>query len=345
MTNDKKVLLTGITGFVASHTAIQLLEKGYHVTGTLRDMKRAASIKSIIAKHTSAINNLAFAEADIEDATVWKSLMKDVHYVQHIASPFPKTMPKDENELIVPARNGNINILSAAVECRIKRVVIISSGAAVYYGQPMEKRIGVFNENNWSDENRKDDITPYYKSKTIAEKAAWEFIKKDSTGLELAVVCPSLVLGPLLEEDFSASANVIIKLMNRAMPAIPQIGFEIVDVHSIASLLILAMEKPEAANQRYIGSSGYLNFTDIAQILKNAYPEMKIPSGKLPNWLAHIFSLFDGTLKPILLDLGTERKLNHSKAIKELGWKPIDVKEAVLSSAKSILELGLVKQK
>lgn len=140
MTNDKKVLLTGITGFVGSHTAVQLLEKRYHVIGTLRDMKRAASIKSVIANHTSAIDNLSFAVADLQDAAIWKELMVGVYYVQHIASPFPKTMPKDENELIIPARNGNINILTAATICKVKRVVITSSGAAIQYGKPPERR-------------------------------------------------------------------------------------------------------------------------------------------------------------------------------------------------------------
>jgi len=345
MTNDKKVLLTGITGFVGSHTAVQLLEKGYHVIGTLRDMKRAASIKSVIAKHTSAIDNLSFAVADLQDAAIWKQLMVGVDYVQHIASPFPKTMPKDENELIIPARNGNMNILTAAASCKVKRVVVTSSGAAVQYGKPPERRRGIFDETDWTDENRKDDMAPYYKSKTIAEKAAWDFIKKDNSGLELSVVCPGLVLGSLLEEDFSASANAIVKMMDGSLPAVPKIGYDIVDVRSIASLLILAMEKPQAANQRYIGSAGFLSFSNIAEILKKAYPKMKIPSRKLPNWMVRVFSLFDATLKPVLIDLGAERKMNNSKAIKELGWKPIAVEEAVLSSAASILQFGIVKHK
>lgn len=170
-------------------------------------------------------------------------------------------------------------------------------------------------------------------------------MKTDSSGLELSVVCPGLILGPLLEEDFNASANVVIKLLDGSMPAVPQIGFDMVDVRSITSLLILAMEEPEARNQRYIGSSGYLTFTDIAKILKKAYPKMRIPSRKLPSFMVHILSLFDPTLKAILLDLGTERKMNNSKAVNNLGWKPIKLKEAILSSAESILRLGIVKQK
>lgn len=343
MTNNKKVLLTGITGFVGSHTAIQLLEKGYRVIGTLRTMKRADSIKRIIAQHTSYADRLSFVEADITDEKIWEKLMVGVDYVQHIASPFPKIMPSDENDLIIPARDGNINILSAAAECKVKRVVITSSGAAVQYGQAPEQRSKVFDETDWTDLNQKNDLTPYFKSKTIAEKAAWDFIKNDHSGLELAVVCPGLILGPLLEEDFSASANVVIKILDGSMPMVPQIGWEIVDVRSIASLLILSMEQPQAAGQRYIGSSGYLTFNDMSGILKKAYPEMKIPSRKLPNFMVRILSLFDATLKPVLLDLGTERKMDHSKAVNDLGWKPIKPEETVLSCAASIFQLGIVK--
>lgn len=345
MANDKKVLLTGITGFVGSHTAIQLLENGYQVIGTLRDMKRANSIKKIIAQHTSQTDNLSFVEANIQDEHIWQKLMVGIDYVQHIASPFPKIMPKDENDLIIPAREGNINILSAASACGVKRVVITSSTAAICYGQPNERRRRTFDETDWTDLERENDIAPYFKSKTLSEKAAWDFMKNDKSDLELSVVCPGLILGPLLEKDFNASANVVIKLLDGSMPAVPQIGFDMVDVRSITSLLILAMEKPEARNQRYIGSSGYITFTDIAGILKRAYPKMKIPSKKLANFMVRVFSLFDATLKPILLDFGTERKMNNSKAINDLGWKTIKPEDTVLSSAASILQLGIVKHK
>lgn len=345
MANVKKVLLTGITGFVGSHTAIQLLEKGYQIIGTLRDMKRANSIKKVIAQHTSKIDKLTFAEADIQSEDVWQKLMVGVDYVQHIASPFPKIMPKDENDLIIPARQGNINILSAASACGVKRVVITSSTAAISYGQPKEGRRRTFDETDWTNLESGIDIAPYLKSKTLAEKAAWNFMKTDNSGLELSVVCPGLILGPLLEEDFSASANVVIKLLDGSMPAVPQIGFDMVDVRSIASLLILAMEQPKARNQRYIGSSGSMTFVDMAGILKKVYPKINVPSRQLPDFMVRILSLFDPTIKPILLDLGTERKMNNSKAINELGWKPIKPENTIVESAASILQLGIIKQK
>jgi dihydroflavonol-4-reductase len=342
-TNNRKVLLTGITGFLGSHTAIQLLQKGYQVTGTLRDMKRVTSIKNIIARHTTAINNLSFAEADIQNENVWMQLTQGMDYVQHIASPFPQKLPKQEDDLIIPARNGNLNILKAAAANGVKRVVITSSSSAIIYGKTKTQNNGTFDEKDWTDENRKEDIAPYYKSKTIAEKAAWDFIKKDSSGLELAVVCPGAILGPILEEDFGTSANIVIKMMDGSVPGVPNIGFDMVDVRSVADQLIRCMELPQAANQRYIASAGYMNFKQIAAILKQAYPERKIPYRQLPNWLVRFVSNFDATLKPILIDLGAERKLNHSKAKEELGWQPIDNKEAVLACAASAIQVGIIK--
>lgn len=344
-TNNKKVLLTGITGFLGSHTAIQLLQKGYEVTGTLRDMKRAASIKTIITRHTTAIDNLSFAEADIQNADVWMKLTQGMDYVQHIASPFPQKLPKHEDDLIIPARNGNLNILKAAAANGVKRVVITSSSSAIIYGKTKAQHSGTFDEKDWTDENSKDDIAPYYKSKTISEKAAWDFIKKDKSGLELAVVCPGAILGPVLEEDFGTSANIVIKMMDGSMPGVPKIGFDLVDVRSVADQLIRCMELPQAANQRYIASAGYLNFKQLAAILKQAYPNRKIPHRQLPDWLVRFVSNFDATLKPILIDLGgAERKLNHSKAEEELGWKPIDNKEAILACAASVLQVGIIKK-
>lgn len=178
--NNKKVLLTGISGFLGSHTAIQLLEKGYHVTGTLRNIERAASIKCVIAKHTSAIDNLTFAEADITDSNVWTRLTKNMDYVQHIASPFPQKLPKHENELIIPAKNGMLNVLKAAAANNVKRVVITSSSSAITYGRPGTTN-GVYNETTWTNENSSEDITPYFKSKTIAEKSSLGFYKEQCT--------------------------------------------------------------------------------------------------------------------------------------------------------------------
>lgn len=340
--NNLKVLLTGVSGFLGSHTAIQLLEKNYQVLGTIRDIKRADKIKSVIEKHTSRVHNLSFVEADLNDESVWGNLMAGIDYVQHIASPFPRILPKNEEELIIPAKKGTLSILRSSAESSVKRVVLTSSIAAIVYGKSKKTFKEVFDENHWTDVTNRKDSTPYFRSKTIAEKAAWDFVKESGTNLELTTVCPGAILGPVLETDFGTSANIVIKTMDGSSPALPNLGFDMVDVRSVADLLIKSMELPSAAHQRYIASAGYMRFKDVAQVLKNAYPDRKIPSSVFPNFMVRLFSNFDTSLKPILIDLGTERKVDNSKAQKELGWQPISNHKAVLSCAKSVIELGIV---
>ncbi|MEN6454626.1 MAG: NAD-dependent epimerase/dehydratase family protein, partial [Prolixibacteraceae bacterium] len=217
----KKILLTGVSGFLGSHTAIQLLEKGYEVTGTLRSMKRAGEIREVIARHTSKVGALKFAEADLLDGQIWNELTKGVDFVQHIASPFPRELPRHEEELIRPARDGALHVLKAASANGVKRVVLVSSIAAVMYGREKGKRSGVYNESNWTDVTNRKDTTPYYRSKTLAERAAWDFTANDESGMELVTVCPGAILGPVLESDFGTSANMVIKMLDGSMPAFP----------------------------------------------------------------------------------------------------------------------------
>ena len=338
----KTVLLTGVSGFLGSHTTIKLLEKGYRVLGTLRNLERADSIKEMIGKHTSHVDQLRFAKADLLDDIIWDELVKGVNFVQHIASPFPKVLPRNEKELIVPARQGTLRILQAAAEYGVKRVVITSSSGAIVYGKPKDQRSGTYTEEDWTDENKQEDASAYFRSKTIAERAAWDYIKNSGGGLELSTVCPGAILGPLLEQDYSASANIVIKTMDGSSPAIPKIGFDMVDVRSVADLLILAMEKPEAAGERFIASAGFLSFKQVADILREAYPNRKIPKSILPNFAVRVFAQIDATLKPILNDLGVERRVDNRKAKEVLGWNPIEPKEAVLACAKSAIELGIL---
>ena len=341
MENAAKVVVTGVTGFLGSHTAIQLLKKGYHVTGTLRDLARADQIRSVIAEH-APVENLAFEEASLSDTTVWKEILAGKDYVIHIASPFPRVLPKREEDLIGPARDGALNVLRASAENGVKRVVMTSSTGAIVYGRPKDQRDGMYTEKDWTDVTNRKDTTPYFRSKTIAEKSAWEFIGDDDSGLELTVICPGAILGPVLEEDFGTSANIVIKTMDGSSPAIPKIGFDMVDVRSVAELHILAMESPSAAGERFIGSAGFLSFKEVASILREAYPDKKIPRRELPNFMTRFVSMIDGTLKPILIDLSVKRTLDNSKARNQLGWDPISPKDAVLACAESVIRLSLV---
>ncbi|AXT50759.1 aldehyde reductase [Aquimarina sp. BL5] len=339
---NKKVLLTGVTGFLGSHTAIQLLNKGYEVIGTLRNMKRANEIKQVIAKNTSNIDRLDLAEANLMDENIWSDLASEVQNIIHIASPFPRELPKNENDLIIPAKTGTLNILKAASIHGLRRVVLTSSSGAIVYGKEKSKRKGIFDENDWTDITNIKDSTPYFRSKTIAEKAAWDFIENDKSGLELTTICPGAILGPILEKDFGTSANIVIKAMDGSSPAIPKIGFDMVDVRSVADLHIRAMEVPEAAGERFVGSAGFLTFEEVASIIRKKYPNKKVPKFSLPNFAVRLFSNLDKTIKPILIDLGAERRVNNNKAIKLLDWQPISTKEAVLACAESAIKLSLV---
>jgi dihydroflavonol-4-reductase len=224
----------------------------------------------------------------------------------------------------------------------VKRVVLTSSGTAIAYGKEKSKRNGIYTEADWTDELNRKDTTPYYRSKTIAEKAAWEYINNGSNGLELTTICPGAILGPVLEKDFGTSANIVLKTMDGSSPTIPKIGYEIVDVRSVAELHILAMERPEAAGERFIGAAGFMTFRDIAEVLKREYPERRIPKSVLPNVATKVISNFEKTLKPLLIDLSVERRLDHSKAKEILGWEPIEPEEAVIACAESLFNVGLL---
>lgn len=341
--NSKSVLLTGITGFLGSHTAIQLLNKGYKVVGTLRDKERMGSIRAIIGEQVPNIHHLTLVEADLNDTEVWYDLTKNMDYVQHIASPFPRELPNNENDLIVPAKKGTLNILKSAMDNGVKRVVLVSSLAAVIYGKHKSELSGIFSETDWTDETNKKDTTPYLRSKTIAEKEAWAFMQEQGNGMELTTVLPGAILGSVLEKDFGTSANIVLNILSGSMPALPKISFDIVDVRSVAELLIKAMEMPEAANKRFIASSGYLSFREVALILKAQYPDRKIRTGELPNFAARLFSVFEPALKPILVDLGIKRKTYIGKAKRELNWAPLPLKEAVLACAQSILNRKIIE--
>ena len=337
----KKVLLTGVTGFLGSHTTIQLLNKGYEVIGTLRDVKRSETIKEIIAKHTKNINHLSFYEINLSDSTdKWKVAMKGVDYIVHIASPFPTVLPKHENDIILPAKNGTLNILKAATASGVKRVVVTSSTGSVVYG---ERKNGTFTEKDWTNVSNKKDTTPYFRSKTIAEKSAWDYVKNNKNAPELVTILPGAILGPILDKsDYGTSANLIKKLMDGSMPAMPRIGFEMVDVRAVADAHIKALESPNASGNRYLCTSGYMEFKGLAKILKKEFPNSKIPSKTLPNFMVKLFSTFDKETKPILNDLGTKRLVDNSKIKKELNWSPISLTESIKTTAQSLIDLNII---
>ncbi|MEM7487210.1 MAG: NAD-dependent epimerase/dehydratase family protein [Bacteroidota bacterium] len=332
----KKVVVTGITGFLGSHIAIQLLEKKYKVLGTLRDISRAGKIKDAIGKHTTNTTNLVFIEADLMDGLEkWLEVTKEQDYVINVASPFPSIMPRNDMDLIGPAKTGILTILEAATVNGVKKVVHTSSMGAAVYGK---RKNGTFYETDWTDESNIKDTTAYYRSKTIAERAAWQFIEQTQNAPQFTTILPGVVLGPVLEEDFGNSTNLVKKFLDGSVPAIPKVGYEIVDVRSVADMHLKALESEEANGERFLATSGYVTLKEVAEHLKMAFPDKKVPNRSLPDFLVRIFSLIDKETQPLLTELDSHRRVDASKAKNLLGWKPISNENAILDCAKSLYE-------
>lgn len=337
-----KVLLTGVTGFLGSHTAIQLLNKGYSVLGTLRDLGRAEDIKQAMAKHTDNIGNLAFAEAELSDAEIWRQLTKGVDCVHHIASPFPAQLPENEEDIIRPAKEGALNVLKASSENGVRRVVMTSSTTAMIYGKAKGERSQTFTEADWTDVRVKNDSTSYHRSKTIAEKVSWDYVTGSDGNTELTTICPGLILGPVLEKDYGTSAGIILNFLTGSMKATPNLGYDTVDVRSVAQMHLMAMESPQAAGERFICSNGFVDFKQILDMLRERYPERNITTQIVPDEVIRNAAQDSTAMQRLLVDLGAKRRVDNSKAKEVLGWKPIDNKEAILSCAESIFEVGLI---
>gem|GEM_PF-20853 len=310
MANDL-VLITGASGYIAGHCIIQLLDRGYRVRGTLRSLRRADEVAAWIARARgrSAGSSLEFVQAELTDATGWAPAMKDVRYVLHVASPLPTTIPKNPEELIAPAREGALNVIRAAAAAKVERVVQTSSTAAVAYGRD-DPNSHVFSEDDWSNPDHPDN-SPYTRSKTIAERAAWDALPTLSHPLEWVAINPTMVQGPVLARDASASVELIAKMLRGDLPGLPRLVGAIVDVRDIADLHLRAMVVPKAAGQRYIGAGEVLSMRQMAEILKSHVPELsaKVPKRELPDWLVRLVGLFDKEVGGLTFELGKARRL------------------------------------
>jgi len=338
------VLVTGGSGFVGSHCILQLLAAGHHVRTTVRNPQRQADVRSMLA-HAGGEpgDHLAFAIADLERDDGWAEAVRGCDYVLHVASPFPPALPAHEDELIVPARDGALRVLRASREAGVKRVVLTSSFAAVGYGQPPQST--TFDETSWTNPNA-PDVLPYVKSKTIAERSAWEFIDQEGGSLELAVVNPVGVFGPVLGPDFSTSILLVQRLMDGAMPGLPKLSFGVVDVRDVSDLHVRAMTHPAAAGQRFLAVSGdFMTIAEMAKVLKTRLGSAasKVPTIQLPSWLVRIAALRDPAVKQILPELGKPRNATSGKAKRLLDWKPRSPEDALVATAESLIRLRLLK--
>jgi len=337
-----RVLVTGGSGFVGVHTIVQLLAAGYAVRTTLRNLQREAEVRAMIKQGGVATEGrLAFVVADLDGDRGWAEATADCEYVLHIASPFPMKVPKHEDELIAPARDGTLRVLRAARAAGVKRVVVTSSFAAVGYGQ--DPSITRFDEANWT--NLDADLAPYVKSKTLAERAAWDFMAAEGGLLELAVVNPVVILGPLLGTDVCTSVRIIQRLMDGSVPGCPNLQFGVVDVRDVADLHLRAMTNPAAAGQRFLAVAGdFLSMQEIARILKARLgaAAKRVPTRVLPNWLVRMAALADPSVKQILPELGKTKNAGSEKAKRLLAWTPRSTEEAIVATATGLIRLGLL---
>jgi nucleoside-diphosphate-sugar epimerase len=337
------VLVTGGSGFIASHAILQLLSAGQSVRTTVRDLKREPEVRAMLKQGgVQAGDRLSFFAADLQSDAGWAAAVDNCDYVLHVASPLPANVPKHEDELIVPAREGALRVLRAAREARVKRVVLTSSFAAIGYGQP--PRETPFDETNWSDTTGRD-VTAYVKSKTLAERAAWDFIAREGGALELSVVNPVAVFGPVLGPDYSTSVLLIQRLMSGSVPGSPRLSFGVVDVRDVADLHIRAMTHPAAKGERFLAAAGdFMLIHDIAKVLKTRMGEAakKVPTRQLPNWLVRLVALRDPAVKQILPELGKLKNGTSKKARRLLGWTPRSNEEAIIATAESLLDLNLL---
>ena len=341
-----RVLVTGGTGFVGAHCLIQLLAAGHETRTTVRDLNREGEARAMLRQGGAGDvgEGLTFVRADLSADAGWAEAIRGCDTVLHVASPFPVTVPKDENELIVPARDGALRVLKAARDAGVKRVVMTSSFVAIGYGAPKD-RTALFTEDDWTNLND-PSVQPYGKSKTIAERAAWDFIAREGGQLELAVVNPTLIFGPVLGSDTSASIVLVKRLLDGSLPGCPDLWFGVVDVRDVADLHIRAMTDPAARGERFLATSGdFVNVRQIAQMLKEGMGERarKVPTRALPNWLMRAVGPFDPQVRAILPELGKRKNGSNEKARRLLGWAPRTTKEAVLATARSLSELGLLK--
>ena len=329
----EKVLVTGASGFIAEHCIIELLKNGYSVKGSLRTMNREQEVRDAVKTETDDAK-LEFCKLDLLDDDGWEEAMRDCDYLMHVASPFVIEDPKDENELIKPAKEGTLRALNAAKKAGIKRVVLTSSVAAVN----SHMMSGTSDHTTWTDINSKY-VTPYQKSKTIAEKAAWDFYNNqdNSNKMELAVINPGGVMGPQLGNDLGgASTQIVSQLISGKFPMIPALSFPFIDVRDVAILHLKAMTTPDADGKRFIAAHSKPTWMyEVAEVLSAAGYE-KIKLKKAPSFMLKLIGLFDNKTKSLVPMLDKYVPCDNSQTVKVLNWEPMPWEQAFIEHAKSI---------
>lgn len=335
------VLVTGGSGYIAGFVIRQLIAEGWIVRATIRSLHREAEVRAALKVDDA---RLSFFTADLTSDAGWAEAMAGCSHVVHMASPIPPGRVKDENQLIVPARDGALRALRFARDAGVTRLVMTSSVAAIWYGRAGGK--DSFTEADWTDPNARD-VSAYAKSKTIAERAARDWIAAEGGSLEYVSVNPGLVLGPVLSGDFSPSLEAVKRVLEGAYPALPDFGFNLVDVRDVADLHVRALTAPNLAGERFmaVAPHGFMMLGRIGAVLRERLPEHagKVSTRTMPNWIMRVVALFDPTVRQFISELGKVRHAEPTHAVKVLGWAPRPAEDSVVDTARSLIELGIVK--
>jgi nucleoside-diphosphate-sugar epimerase len=341
MSGQGTVLVTGGSGFIGSWCVIGLLQQGYTVRTTVRSLGRESVVRAALRKVVDPQDRLSFHAADLTADAGWDAAASGCDYMLHVASPIAISEPKNPDDLIIPAREGTRRAVGAALKAGVKRVVLTSSVAAA---SPRAGAGGsVTDETVWTDPED-PGVSAYSRSKTLAERAAWDLIAASEGATTLATVNPSLVLGPVLSGDFSDSVQVVERLLSGRVPGLPRLGFSIVDVRDVADLHIRAMTAPEASGQRFIAAANFAWMADLAALLRAGLGDAakKVPTRKVPDFVVRLAGLFDKNLASVVPRLGQRRDFTSAKAQTMLGWRPRSVEDTVLDCARSLVATGAV---
>ncbi len=333
------VLVTGGSGYLAGFLIRRLVEHGWTVHATIRNLARETEVRETLGVDDARLKIFA---ADLMRDDGWAEAVAGCSFVAHVASPFPATAPKHEDDLIVPAREGTLRVLRVARDAGVRRVVATSSAAAIAYGHGKGNR--TFSEADWTNVDA-PGVYPYIKSKTIAERAARDWMAAEGGGMEYCSINPTAILGPVLGADYSTSLELVKKLLEGAFPGTPDFGFGIVDVRDLADLHVLALTVPGLDGERFAASGRFMKLNDIAHVLKDRLgtEARKVPTRKLPDWLVRIVARFDPMVRQVVSELGNVRNIDASHAKSVLGWETRDEADTIEDTARSLIAQGLVK--
>ena len=338
---SKTVLVTGGSGSLGSWTIVELLKRGYTVRTTVRSLDKEPKVRAQISTAATPGNRLSFFAADLTSDAGWDSAVAGCDYVLHIAAPVGVEAPRDPNVLIVPTRDGALRVLGAACRASVERVVMTSAIEACR--PPMTAPDSVSDESVWTDIND-PDLGPYRLAKTLAERAAWDFMKTQTGPTTLTTILPSAVIGPALSKNNLHPVHLAQRMLSGGLPRSPRIGFCVVDIRDVVDLHLRAMTAPEAAGQRFIAASDWVWMADVANFLRSALGDRakKVPTKAMPDFVLRIVALFNRQMKFVVPLLGRKHVFTSAKAEAMLGWKPRSARTTIVDSANSAIAVGAV---